>query len=178
MNAQRVLLVDDEPNVLSALSRGLRGRFEIDALTSPREAELRLASAEYAVIVSDMTMPEMDGAQLLARVRELAPDTVRVMLTGNADQGTASRAINEAGVFRFVTKPCSALDLACVIEAGIQAFHNARSERQLLQQTLGGAVQLMTEALAVLDPQEFGRAARARETAGAIARRLRVERAW
>jgi CheY-like chemotaxis protein len=176
--AERVLLVDDEPNVLSALSRGLRGRFELDALTSPLAVEPRLALQEYAVIVSDMTMPELDGAQLLARVRTLAPDTVRVMLTGNADQATASRAINEAGVFRFVTKPCSALDLACVIEAGIQAFRNTRSERQLLEQTLGGAVQLMTEALAVLEPQEFGRAARARETAGAIARRLRVERAW
>ena len=103
---ERILLVDDEPNVLHALTRQLRKRFDLRTAESG-EAALRLLKTEgpFAVIVSDMRMPEMNGVELLATVKTLYPDTVRLMLTGNADQETAIEAVNSGQIFRFLTKP-------------------------------------------------------------------------
>jgi DNA-binding NtrC family response regulator len=90
MSNYDVLFVDDEPNALEAFERQLRKRFSIRTAESAREALKILEKyGPCAVIVSDMRMPGMDGIQLLSRVKDLYPDTVRIMLTGNADQETA-----------------------------------------------------------------------------------------
>jgi len=102
----KVLLVDDETNVLQAYTRVLRRRFDLEVAQGGAEALESLArSGPFAVIVSDMRMPGMDGVELLAQVRERFPDTTRIMLTGNADQATAMAAVNLGAIFRFLTKP-------------------------------------------------------------------------
>ena len=86
----RILFVDDDPNLLAALSRSLRKLFTFDTALSGAEALQKLdRDGPYAVVVADQTMPGMSGVELLETVRELAPDTVRLMLTGNADQKSA-----------------------------------------------------------------------------------------
>ncbi len=92
---EKILLVDDELNILQSMQRQLRKRFEIVIAESGAEALTVLKSkGPFAVIVSDMRMPGMDGVQLLSRVKESYPNVVRMMLTGNADQATASEAVN------------------------------------------------------------------------------------
>ena len=78
--------------------------------------------AAYNVIVSDMRMPVMDGADFLSRVRILAPDSIRVMLTGYADMETAMRAVNDGRIFRFLNKPVSAEDLTLTLRAGVAQY--------------------------------------------------------
>lgn len=103
---QRVLLVDDEPNVLTALRRALRGRgFEVRCAGSGAEALVLLNQEPVDAIISDMRMPGMNGAEFLQASIALAPDAVRVLLTGFADIGSAMKAINDGQVFRYVTKP-------------------------------------------------------------------------
>ncbi|MCK5547005.1 MAG: response regulator, partial [Rhodospirillaceae bacterium] len=95
MDNRKVLLVDDEVNVLNGLKRQLRKQFDISTATSGQEA-LQIAGQEdpFAVVVSDMRMPGMNGVEVLERMQEISPDTTRVMLTGNADQQTAIDAVN------------------------------------------------------------------------------------
>src|ERR1700722_15579286 len=108
MLMKKILLVDDEPNVLSAFQRQLSRRFEVQTALGPIEGLAALKEAqEFAVVGADMRMPEMSGVEFLAIVKQRAPDVVRMMLTGNADQATAIEAINHGNIFRFLNKPCS-----------------------------------------------------------------------
>jgi len=175
----RVLLVDDEPNVLAGYRRNLRTRYDLQTAESAREAlDLVRTAGPFAVVVTDMRMPEMDGQQFLQEMQTVAPDTVRLMLTGNADVGTAIGAVNHGHVFRFLTKPCTPAALSRAIDAGVEQYRLVVSERVLLQRTLGGVVAMLTDILSLLAPTAFGRAGRMRRLAAGLARRLEVGPAW
>jgi response regulator RpfG family c-di-GMP phosphodiesterase len=107
-------------------------------------------------------MPGMDGIQLLSRIKTLSPDTIRVMLTGNADMDTAINAINEGSIFRFLNKPCSKEVMAKTLNTALVQYRLVNSEKQLLEQTLSGSMQVLTEVLSLVNPAAFGRAERAR----------------
>src|SRR5256885_10050724 len=97
----KILCVDDEENILQAYQRNLRKRFSIDTALGGQAALALMASqGPYAVIVADMQMPGMDGVELLMQAREKAPNTVRIMLTGNADQQTAVTAVNKGQIYQ------------------------------------------------------------------------------
>ena len=101
---ERILMVDDESKVLSGYELLLHKEFQIDTAVGGAAALSALeATGPYAVVVSDMHMPEMNGAQLLARIKHLAPNTIRIILTGNADIQNAVSAVNEGSIFRFLT---------------------------------------------------------------------------
>jgi len=175
----KVLLVDDETNVLQAYTRVLRRRFDLEVALGGAEALASLArSGPFAVIVSDMRMPGMDGVELLAQVRERFPDTTRIMLTGNADQGTAMAAVNLGAIFRFLTKPCDPETLAQALEAGIRQYELVTAEKQLLEQTLKGTLEVLVELLSILDPISFGRAQTMGELAEGVARDLAMPTPW
>jgi signal transduction histidine kinase len=122
-HAEKVLFVDDEPRVLSALRRRLAGRFAVEVASSPLEALNTLESTSgIAVVVADMRMPEMSGIELLGRIRSRWPEIRRIMLTGNTDQETALAAVNDGHVFRFFNKPVDADLLAEALEAAIEEY--------------------------------------------------------
>jgi CheY-like chemotaxis protein/DNA-binding MarR family transcriptional regulator len=123
-----VLCVDDEPRVLQGLRFNLEPRYRVSTAQSGAEA-LDLCGADRpAVIISDLRMPGMDGTSFLGRVRDQAPATVRILLTGHADVDAAVAAVNQARVFRFLTKPCRTTMLLGILE-------EATAEHRLL---LGG----------------------------------------
>src|SRR5713226_8642213 len=102
----KILCVDDDAHILAAYQRQLRKQFEIDVAQGGEQAlESIVSRGPYAVVLSDMRMPGMNGIQFLCRAQEIAPNSVRMMLTGNADQQTAMDAVNEGNIFRFLTKP-------------------------------------------------------------------------
>ncbi len=179
----RVWIVDDEAHVLSALARTLRADWAVTTFTEPHRAlaQLELAVPEHvgpAVLMSDMRMPGMDGAQVLARAREVAPDTVRVLLTGQADLDAAVRSVNDGAVFRFLTKPCPREQLAAALADGLEQHRLLTSERVLLERTLAGAVAALIETLSLAAPQIFTRAIRVKRSALAIARAAGEELPW
>jgi response regulator RpfG family c-di-GMP phosphodiesterase len=132
----------------------------------------------YAVVVSDMRMPEMDGAQLLAKVKAMSPDTIRVMLTGAADMQTAVSAVNEGNIFRFLTKPCTKETLAKTLTAGLVQHRLVIAEKELLEQTLSGSIHVLTEVLSLVNPAAFGRAMRLRRYIHHIVDRLALGSPW
>jgi response regulator RpfG family c-di-GMP phosphodiesterase len=176
----RILCVDDEPHILEALRDTLRRDFEVTSATDPREALalLRREPAGYAVVLSDMRMPAVSGAELLGAARSIAPDAVRIVLTGQAQLGSAIAAVNQGQVFRFLTKPAGREDLLLACRAALQQHHLLVSERELLQETLRGSVKAITDVLALANPAAFGRASRIRGHAAALAHALGIEDAW
>ena len=181
MAPSRILFVDDEPDLLEGLGRMLfreRQRWELHSATSGAAGLAELAKAPFAVVVADMRMPQMDGIEFLKRVRLGSPDTVRMMLTGNTDQETAIKAVNDGNVFRFMTKPVERESLVRVIEAGIEQHRLITAEKELLSGTLVGSVQLLTELLSETDPDSFTHALWLRDMARAAVQELKIANAW
>jgi CheY-like chemotaxis protein len=155
----RLLFVDDEPAVLEALSLNLRRAFDVVTLTSGDAALERLqAESDFAVVVSDMRMPNMDGAAFLARAKDVAPDAVRILLTGQADLDAAIRAVNQGQLFRFLTKPCPRDTLRGAIDSAVVQHRLITAEHVLLEQTLRGSIKMLVDVLAITSPSAFGRA--------------------
>jgi response regulator RpfG family c-di-GMP phosphodiesterase len=103
---QTLLIVDDEPNILASLSRLLRREgFQILTAESPSKAFEHLAKHSVQVVLSDQRMPEMSGTEFLARVRQLYPETIRIVLTGYTDLDSVTGAINRGAIYKFLTKP-------------------------------------------------------------------------
>lgn len=175
----RILCVDDDPNVLAAYQRNLRKQFHIDtALGGPEALAAMTSQQNYAVIVADMHMPGMNGIQFLTKAEELSPDTVRIMLTGNADQKTAADAVNQGHVFRFLTKPCTPDLLALTLGAALKQHQLITAERELLEKTLNGSVKLLTDILSMNDPQSFGRAQALREYMRTYLKPMKLDSIW
>lgn len=176
---EKILCVDDDANVLAGFQRNLRRRFSVETAVSGEESlQLVHCKGPYAVVVADMHMPGMDGIQLLAQIREVAPDTVRIMLTGNADQQIAVDAVNKGHIFRFLNKPCSHETLALALEAGLEQHRLITAEKELLEKTLSGSVKMLTEILSMVEPQIFGRAEMLRDYARALATPLNIGHVW
>jgi len=133
----RILCVDDEKNVLEGLARTLRNLYEIDSATSGPEAlEILKRSGHFAIVISDLRMPAMTGVDFLALARHIAPDTVRVLLTGQGDLPSAISAVNDGNIFRFLTKPCPTDSLVKSLAACAEQYKLITAERVLLEQTL------------------------------------------
>jgi response regulator RpfG family c-di-GMP phosphodiesterase len=179
MNDAKVLFVDDDENILAAFQRNLRKQFQIDTASGGQPGLDAIQNrGPYAVVVSDMRMPGMDGIDFLSRVKSNAPETVRIMLTGNGDLQTAVKAVNEGSIFRFMTKPCSTEAFAETISAGLQQHRLITSEREILEKTLSGSVRMLTEILSLIDPRSFGRAEILRDNVRMVANELQVENLW
>ena len=116
-----ILLVDDEPQITQSLRTSMR-KLPWNVLTAEdgREALDILSENKISVIVSDERMPGMAGAELLSRVKDLDPDTVRIMLSGQATLEAAVQAINSADLYRFLMKPCPPEEVISTIEAGLE----------------------------------------------------------
>lgn len=177
--AEKILLVDDDSNVLNGYRRSLSKEFVMETAEGGAQA-LALATDQgpYAVVISDMRMPGMDGIQLLSHIKSIAPDTIRVMLTGNADMDTAINAINEGSIFRFLNKPCSKEVMAKTITAALVQHRLVTAEKQLLEQTLSGSLQVLTEVLSLVNPAAFSRAERARRYIHHIVSSMKLGNPW
>lgn len=175
----KILFVDDEENVLQSMKRQLRKRFTLQTALSGDEAlQVLKEQGPFAVIVSDMRMPGMNGVQLLAQAKDLYPDTVRIMLTGNADQETAMAAVNSGQIFRFLTKPCSIATLVPALALGQRQYRLLTAEKELLQKTLKGSVTVLFELLSQANPTVFSGGLRIKELATLAAKQLELPNLW
>jgi response regulator RpfG family c-di-GMP phosphodiesterase len=175
----KILLVDDEPAILAGYERTLHREFEIDTAVG---GELGLQAMQrtgpYAVIISDMRMPGMSGAQFLAKARKSAPDTVRMLLTGYTDLGAAMEAVNEGNIFRFLTKPCAKEALVAAINSGVEQNELIRGERELLEKTVLGSIKVLAEVLGAASPEAFGRSLRIAQFVRHVANNFNFEFRW
>jgi response regulator RpfG family c-di-GMP phosphodiesterase len=179
-NAKPALLcVDDEPLVLEGLTLHLRRAYTLTTATSGAAGlEALRDKGPFAIVMSDMRMPGMSGAEFLAKVRELYPETVRVLLTGQSDLPSAISAVNDGQIFRFLTKPCPPDVLLSALGAAFKQHELITSERVLLEQTLHGSIKTLTDVLSLASPTAFGRANRAKEFMSLLLAELKRPSDW
>ena len=133
----QVLLVDDEPAVVDGLRVALRREpFATHGATSAAEALALMERVPIDVVLSDEEMPGTAGSELLARVRERHPDTVRLILTGRGSLTAAIRAINEGAIFKYLTKPCSPAEVAATLRAALAERHATAARAKALESAL------------------------------------------
>jgi response regulator RpfG family c-di-GMP phosphodiesterase len=175
----KILFVDDEPNILAGFKRQLHARFDVTIATSGTQGlEILSLQDEFAVVIADYRMPGMDGVQFLSKVRDIAPDTVRIMLTGYAELLQVIDAVNEGNIFRFLTKPCPPEALDNVINAGVEQYRLINSERELLEKTLSNSIRLLTEMLSLANPVAFSQTLKLRKIVHRISQNLNMIDAW
>lgn len=168
MTSDAILVVDDDSHVLSSFRRQLGDRFNLTTVQSGNEAIDRVqraceAKKPFAVVICDMRMPGIDGVETLEEIRTVSPNTVRLMLTGNADQQTAIDAINRGQIFRFYTKPFPLDQLGDGLEAALEQYRLVTAEQELLEKTVTGSVRMLAELISINDPVAQGTATRLRE---------------
>ncbi|HNV47671.1 MAG TPA: response regulator [Spirochaetota bacterium] len=176
---EKILIIDDDENLLSSFKRSLGRDFTIETAAGGEAGVAAMAkNGPFAVIMSDLKMPGMDGIQVLARARELAPKSVRIMLTGNADLAIAIDAINRGNIFRFLTKPCPPEELAAVLAAATEQYRLVMAEKELLEKTLSGSIKVLTDVLSLVNPRAFSHASRVRRLVRQLASAMNFARTW
>lgn len=129
----KILIVDDETNVLSALNRALFDEpYEILTETSADQALESMKQHSFKVVISDERMPGMQGSEFLSRVQDLYPETVRILLTGHASLEAAMKAVNQGGIYRFFTKPWNDIEIKFAVRSAVEKYDLEAENRKLL----------------------------------------------
>jgi DNA-binding NtrC family response regulator len=133
----QVMLVDDEDYILKALKRTINmyTDWEVETYQDPREALRRARTTVFDAVITDYMMPEINGLELLQELRDIQPDTIRILLTGVIDIETVMSAINKAGAFRFIPKPWDDDQLLDNIREGLK-FRDILLENRILAETV------------------------------------------
>ena len=132
---RKILLVDDESNLLDSLAVTLR-KFDVETESDPRRALERLKTENYAIVISDMRMPGMDGVELLRAASFEAPNTIRLMLTGHGELKVAMKAINTSGVFKFMIKPVETKEIRETVSDALDEYERKIKDASLRQSAL------------------------------------------
>lgn len=147
---QRILLLDDDQNVLNALQRQLADTYEVETFVSPQAALRRARETDFALVVSDYRMPEMDGISFLEKFGQMQPDAVRLILSGQADMETLFKAITVTHIYRFLPKPWNDDDLKAGIRQGLdyrEAILENRRFAEAYRQRFGAPPQARARTL-------------------------------
>ena len=175
----KILFVDDEAKLLSAIERRMSVEYDIvTALSGSQGLDAIREEGPFAVIVTDMRMPIMDGVEFVKNARAIAPDSIYMMLTGNQDQATASRAVNEGHIFRFLNKPCHSEDLKRALNVALRQHKLLTGEKELLHKTFCGAVEVLVDILETPYSTLFTHSAAIREIVEELRVSLGVNDHW
>ena len=175
----KILCVDDEESILKGFQLNLRKDFELHLASNGTEGlEVFEREKGFALVLSDMRMPEMNGATMLSHIKKKDPEVVTVLLTGHTDFESAMAAVNEGNVFRMLSKPCPPETLIKVLRAGLEQHDLIKSKRILLDKTLRGAVDALAQSLSTAKPLFFGRAQRVRRLSIELAEMLKIPNRW
>lgn len=173
----KILIVDDEPDNLALLYRTLRSKYDIAKSTSPLAALEMLKVEQFDCILSDHKMPEMDGVEFLKRCYEIAPDTMRLIVTAYTDAGILIDAINAAKIYRYIKKPYNPDELMLVVENALQ-FYQLKSDNNKLVNNIkslfGETIFAIVDALDSKDPFTSGRSRRVTNYSVNIARSMNL----
>ncbi len=177
---KKILFVDDDINVLNGYKRTYRRKFDIVIAEGGEKGlrEISRSEDEFAVIVSDMKMPEMNGIEFLAEAKKLSPDSIRIMLTGNADLSVAIKAVNEGNIFRFLTKPCEKDLFIKTVKDALDLFRLIKSEQELLEKTLHGSVKVLSDILGIVNPKLFSRTNRLQTITKGLLKKIYFPDPW
>lgn len=138
-----VLFVDDDENILNAFKRNLNGKFKVCITTDVGEAIGYLKSHKFPIIVSDMKMPKLTGADFLNIVQTHSPDSIRILLSGESTREDIIKAINECHIFKFLSKPCPPAVLEENLKEALKLYMERLSYKNEIDLTVKGVTQVI-----------------------------------
>jgi len=176
---KKILMIDDDRDILASYQVNFRKDFIIRIAENASQAvEILKSEDDIGVIVSDYKMPNIDGVTLLKMLKQLYPDTVRIMITGYADLKTAVNAVNEGSIYRFLTKPIPPNELKTILQDALVHYNLKKNEKDLLNNTLKGTLKLLIDLVSLSIPQTLNLGTRSRTIARRIAQKLEIEDIW
>lgn len=177
MELPKVLLVDDEPLMIQSFERHLRGVFHVELAMSPQTALERIRDGyRYTVVIADLNMPSIDGINLLGQIKDMIPETVRVLMSSGGED--AARCVNEGQIFRIVRKPCSAENIENIIHESVAHFEAQNSLKIQLEHTNSGIIKLLTECAKAISPSIYASGRLNQERLRCLGRSLELNRTW
>lgn len=177
--SNKLLFVSDDLDVLKGYQRGLRRQFNVDVANGSADAVAMIAThGPYGVIVADMRLSGMHGVELLREVKQCAPDAVRILVAEKSHAQAAIDAVNEHDIFRVLNHPSTPQTLVKVLLAGLEQHRLVTAEKELLQNTLRGSVQVLSEVLAIASPEAFGRTTRITRYMQELANAMELPDPW
>jgi response regulator RpfG family c-di-GMP phosphodiesterase len=175
----KILLVDDDVNILQGYKRTLFKHFEVLTANSGQDGiNIIKKEKHFSIVVSDFRMPGLNGIEFLSLVREQQPEAVRILLTGFADAETAINAVNEGNIFRLLTKPCGQEHLLRSLEDANRQYQLVHAEKELLDKTLKGSIKILVDILSIVNPIAFKQANQMKDLAGKMVFRLGLTNRW
>jgi response regulator RpfG family c-di-GMP phosphodiesterase len=178
-HSSKILFVDDDELVLSGITLTVGREFDVSTASSGMEGlELLEKEGPFAVIVSDFNMPQMDGSEFLREIRKKDKDVVTMLLSGGANYNEVSDAVRRGGIFRLIGKPCPTDFMVENLEQALKQYRTIRAEKDMLEQTLNGAVRAITTILAASKPLFFGLSERVKKLAFLLAEELKLSDDW
>ncbi len=175
----KILFVDDDVQVLAAYKRTFRKTFQVHVAQGPVDGLAAIAEqGPFAVVVSDLRMPGMDGIAFFTQIKGRFPDTVRIMLTGYADIASAMSAVNHGHVFRFLAKPCPEQEMLEALTAGVRQYRLITAEKEFIRGTLKGVIKVLTDLLAMANATAHQRCARIKRLVVDLARASDMSDHW
>jgi response regulator RpfG family c-di-GMP phosphodiesterase len=175
----RVLGVDDDPGICDMLERALGATHQVVVVRSGGDALAALQYSEpFDVVISDFEMPGMDGVSLFVQVARFDPLATRLMISGHADLDDAAKAINEGRIFSFLRKPFTVPALRMAVDRAVEHHRLLTAERDLLKDTLHGAVNALSGLLALSCPSAYGRGVRLQRHAADLAAAVQAHDRW
>jgi response regulator RpfG family c-di-GMP phosphodiesterase len=175
----KLLLVDDDENLLNSFQRLLSKHLNVDVAGDGKAGLEKIRNeGPYAMVISDYKMPGMNGVEFLAEVAKVEPDTVRILLTAYANLDVALEAVNKGHIFRLLTKPCPKPVLGEVIKAGMRQYQLVKSEKELLEQTVTGSMKLLGELMNMLHSAAYERINRIQPLLRTVAKDLGDKSLW
>lgn len=176
---EKILCVDDNPNILADYKRRLHKKFDIEVAQSGEQGiEVLNNKGPFAVVVSDIRMPGMDGIEFLTKVKECSPDSVQIVLTGYLELQTLVDAVNKGKIFGFLLKPCPIKDFVKTLKEGIAQYQQIKHERELAQKTLYATVRALTKILNIVNPAALRRTSRIIRYVKHIVHELQLPKRW
>ena len=157
MSDYDILFVDDDPNILKAIKRILHGQFNVCTADTVEEALKLVENITFPVIISDMEMPSMTGADFLIIVKQLQPESIRILLTGEIALDDAIKAINESEIFKVLTKPCPPELLKSTLESALRLHHTNSIEHHIMDKTVKGIIYILVDLFNLISPSIFQR---------------------
>ncbi|HME35219.1 MAG TPA: HD domain-containing phosphohydrolase [Candidatus Sulfotelmatobacter sp.] len=175
----KILFVADDPGCVISSEAILQKHFEVDTAPGAEEGLTAIRDrGPYAVVISDMRMPGMNGTQFLARVRETAPDTVRMMVAGYSDINAIADAVNGGQLFRLLVKPCEPEALSAAVSSGLAQYRLAAAKTDLLDNTLMGSIKILSDILCVASPEAFDKSIRIMRCVSHVTSKVHLFHSW
>lgn len=175
----RILFVDDEETVLSGFRLTIGRDHDVSVASSgPKGLHVFEKEGPFAVVVSDFQMPEMNGAEFLKEIRSLDSEVVTMLLTGAANFEDVAVTVRCGRIFRLLGKPCPTDEMKENLCDAMEQYRLVRAEKDLLEQTLNGAVSAMTSILSASKPLFFGRSQRVKKMAFELAEEMGINDSW